>query len=122
MSSVFDQSTSLRRMGYDQKLFREMIGLFQEDGPRRLNDVHQAYENRDATGVHQAAHTLKGLAANFSAQPAVEAAAQVEQLARANQWTDLVPALARLDDALAELLTALQPLMKASSSQSMTSP
>jgi protein-histidine pros-kinase len=109
-------------MGYDQKLFREMIGLFQEDGPQRLKDAHQAYEQRDATRVHQAAHTLKGLAANFSAQPAVEAAAQVEQLARANQWSDLVPALARLDDALAELLTALQPLLKASSSQSTKSP
>ena len=107
-------------MGYDQKLFREMIGLLLEDGPRRLHQAQQGLEDRDAKQIHHAAHTLKGLAANFSAQATVDAAAAVERLANANQWGDLPQALARLDDALAELLAALQPLAK-SASQSIGS-
>lgn len=112
MNPVFDQVATLRRMGYDQQLFREMIALILEDGPKRLQDVQDAFAANDAKKMHHAAHTLKGLAANFSAQRAMDAAALVERLARAGEWTDLRPAVTKLDDAVVELLAALQPLRR----------
>src|SRR5262245_60165190 len=80
MTSVFDIEASLRRMGQDQQLFREMIGLLQEDGPRRMLEVTNGLAERSAPRIRHAAHSLKGLTANFSAPRAVGAAARLEHL------------------------------------------
>lgn len=108
MSHVFDYQASLRRMGQDGNLFREMVGLLRDDGSRRMHDVTAGLTERDANRVRHAAHTLKGLTANFSAARAVEAAEKVERLATAEKWDELEPATANLEAALAELLVALK--------------
>jgi HPt (histidine-containing phosphotransfer) domain-containing protein len=110
MTPVFNYEASLRRMGHDGQLFREMIGLLQEDSPRLLHQVESGLKERDAERVRHAAHTLKGLTANFSGLRAMVAAEAIEQLARASKWDDMGRAVAELDEAVAELRTALQPL------------
>src|SRR5262249_44992302 len=109
MTSVFDYEASLRRMGQDRQLFREMIALLQEDGPRRLGEVARGLAERSAPQIRHAAHSLKGLTANFSAARAVGAAARLEHLAREEHWTEMEPAVAELDEALSELITSLEP-------------
>src|SRR5438874_1213180 len=107
LASVFDYQASLRRMGNDAQLFREMIGLLLEDGSRRMLDVKQGVTERNAAKVRHAAHTLKGLTANFSAHRAMAAAEQLETLSRTEQWSEIDSTAAELDRALAELLTAV---------------
>jgi HPt (histidine-containing phosphotransfer) domain-containing protein len=114
MTPVFNYEASLRRMGHDGQLFREMIGLLQEDSPRLLHQVESALKERDAERVRHAAHTLKGLTANFSGLRAMEAAEALEKLARASKWDEMGRAATDLDEAVAELRTALQPLAAAS--------
>jgi HPt (histidine-containing phosphotransfer) domain-containing protein len=106
---VFDLEASLRRMGQDRQLFREMVELLCEDGPRRLGDVLEGLDEHSAPRIGHAAHALKGLTANFSAARAVAAAARVEHLARQTQWDEIEPAVAELDDSLAELIAAARP-------------
>jgi HPt (histidine-containing phosphotransfer) domain-containing protein len=87
-----------------------MVELLQDDGPRRLREVQGGLEAHELVRVHHAAHSLKGLAANFSAARATQAAASVESLAKNGDAEGRLPAAAEeLGRALDELLVALAP-------------
>jgi HPt (histidine-containing phosphotransfer) domain-containing protein len=108
MSPIYNKEATLRRMALDQELFREMISLLAEDGPRRMSELNSALERGDLARVHHAAHSLKGLAANFNAARAVEAAGKVEHLAKSGPSDGLPAATRELEQALGELLAELQ--------------
>lgn len=105
-STVFDYSGSMQRMGNDPQLFEEMLGFFREDAPVWLRRLHQGMVNSDLAAVRFAAHSLKGQAANFGAERAVQAAAVVECAARELRPTDLPAGVRDLDAAFNELLSA----------------
>jgi two-component system, sensor histidine kinase and response regulator len=105
MSLVFDKAATLERMAFDPQLFREMIELMREDSPRRLHELREALSQRDPRRMHHAAHSLKGLAANFSASRTVQAASEIEKLVRGD------PHDSRLPDAVQELQRALDELL-----------
>jgi two-component system, sensor histidine kinase and response regulator len=107
MSQIYDYTGSLHRMGDDQALFHEMVTLLRCDVPKWLNVVLAAEREGDASRVQRAAHTLKGLAANFGAGRAVAAAAEVEQLAKSQTTVGLRAAVVELETSLDELLIAL---------------
>ena len=107
MSSVYDHTGSLRRMGDDPQLFREMVALLRSDAPRHLRNARSSLCAGDWPTLERAAHTLKGLAANFGASRAVSAAADVEQRAKRDPSPALEDALAALEDAFHELAGAL---------------
>src|SRR5262245_9956609 len=79
---VFDKHAALERMAFDGQLFVEMVDLLSDDGPRRMHELQAALAAGETSRVRHAAHSLKGLAANFSAPRAVQAAAEVERLAK----------------------------------------
>lgn len=110
MSPIFDYQSSLARMGNDEALLREMAVLLLEDGPHRMQEAFNGLKSHDARRTLHAAHTLKGLAANFGAFRAVSAAGRLEDLARREIWTEMKPAADTLQQALNELLRELGPL------------
>lgn len=110
MSPIFDYHASLARMGNDEILLREMAALLLEDGPNRMQEALVGLKLQDARRTLHAAHTLKGLAANFGALRTVAAAARLEDLARGEKWSDMKPAADTLQQALDELLRELRPL------------
>ncbi len=109
MSQIYDHAGSLRRMGNDDGLFQEMVGLLLSDAPPLLIAVQSAHQEGDCVRLHRAAHTLKGLASNFGAARAVAAAAEVEQLAKIRQSAGLPAAISAMEEALDELIAALAP-------------
>lgn len=105
---VFDKAAALERMAFDAQLFGEMIELIREDGPRRMEELRSHLAAGDLPGVRHAAHSLKGLTANFSAGRAMRAAAEVEKLAKAGDPEGRLPAaVPELHEALSELLAEL---------------
>jgi HPt (histidine-containing phosphotransfer) domain-containing protein len=105
---VFDKQATLERMAFDAQLFGEMIDLLSQDGPRRLNELQRALQAADLPRVRHAAHSLKGLAANFNATRTVQAAAQIEKVAKSGEFVEQLPdAVAELSEALHELLEEL---------------
>lgn len=116
MSKIFDHEGSLLRMGNDHELFHEMVQLLQTDAPPLLAALHNAHRDGDPQRLHRAAHTLKGLAANFGADRAVAAAVEVEKLAKARQSAGLPAAITRLEESLDELAVALAPTLEESRS------
>lgn len=107
MSQIYDQSGSLRRMGDDRELFQEMVTLLRSDAPRWLSVATAAQRESDPQRLERAAHTLKGLSANFGASRTVAAAAEVERVAKSQQVSGWPAAIVELEDALDELLAAL---------------
>lgn len=106
---IFDQRAALERMAFDVQLFREMVELLRQDGPRRMRELQAALDEGRLADVRHAAHSLKGLAANFNAVQAVPAAAAVEQLAKSGDGEGRLPAAAfELQQALDALLAALE--------------
>ena len=91
-----DFPAALRWVDGDRKLLAELIAIFLEDCPKRLRDLDQAVNEGNASGVRQAAHSLKGMVAGFHASSAHGLAAEMEGLGKAgnlSKASDLLSAL-----------------------------
>ena len=75
---AMDLAAALVRLGGDGKLLDDLIGFFFEDAFKLLAEMHGSVVRSDWPTVRRSAHSLKGLAANFSAAPAVAALQLVE--------------------------------------------
>jgi two-component system sensor histidine kinase/response regulator len=107
---VLDDAALLGLVGGDADLLRELVGLFLEDGPRRLEEIRAALEARDAEALLRAAHQLKGSAASVCGKRTSSAALRLEELAEKADLVEagrLYPTLERELDKLQEELALL---------------
>ena len=77
-------SELLALMEGDRDLLLELIDVFFEDAPQRIEAVRRALADRDAEALYKAAHALKGSAGNFGVPHVVGRANRLEALAREN--------------------------------------
>lgn len=103
---MIDFQGSLARMGGDVTLLHDMARFFLEDTPEMMRTVEAEIVGERAS---RAAHSIKGLAANFGAAPVVEVASELEAAASAEmERRDLVRELhSRLDELSSELRAML---------------
>jgi PAS domain S-box-containing protein len=108
--AAFDMAAALDRVDGDTELLKELAGLFLGECPQWMAEIRQAIDQRDATKLHQAAHTLKGSVGNFGARAAFEAAQRLEtdghdqDWSRAEEdWVMLAEAIGRIEPAFVEL-------------------
>jgi two-component system sensor histidine kinase/response regulator len=106
---VIDATALMGAVGGDRRLLSELVGLFEIEGPRRLQELHRALAANDAAGVEAAAHGLKGNAASLHAKRSFDAASAVELLARTNALHHAPAACAALEHEIAQLQRALAP-------------
>ena len=85
MSNAFDESALLDRVDGDVEFLEETIEMLDEDSPALLEQIRTAAESRDAENLVKAAHALKGMLANFCAEPAEAAARKLESMGREGQ-------------------------------------
>jgi len=78
---AFDRTSTLARLGGDEQLLEEVIGLFLDDCPLHLAAIKAAVTGRDLQALRNSAHALKGAAGNISASALVKAAATLERIA-----------------------------------------
>jgi signal transduction histidine kinase/CheY-like chemotaxis protein len=77
---VMDRASALERLGGDQELLADVMRIFMEDCPPRLNAIKAAVDGRDADAIRTTAHALKGAAGNISAGALFEAAQVMERI------------------------------------------
>jgi len=104
---MVDLEGSLKRLGGDRSLFLEFVQVFQEDSPGLIKTVRDGVAHRDGPAIERAAHSLRGLVSNFGAQPAVRAAANMEEAAKAEQWDRAESIRDSLEKMIARLSAAL---------------
>jgi HPt (histidine-containing phosphotransfer) domain-containing protein len=105
---AFDYQDSLSRLGGDDELFDEILDIFLEDAPKILAQASSSLAQGDSATLERAAHTLKGLSANFAAASAVEAGYAVELLAREHRLDSAAACFGRLEAELHRLEDALR--------------
>jgi len=108
---VLDLARALEAVEGDEELLRELAELFLEDFPRMVEEIRAAAADRDAAGLHRAAHTLKGSVAVLGAPAVGEIAYALECAGRAEDLDAAPPLLERLDQAAARLSEALGELL-----------
>ena len=78
---AFDADALRHRLSGDQELMVEVVRLFLEDLPLRLAAIKDAVAGGNAVALREAAHALKGAAANLSALGLFEATRVLERVA-----------------------------------------
>jgi HPt (histidine-containing phosphotransfer) domain-containing protein len=112
--ALVDLDAALLRLGGDDELLRDLIGYFFEDAPPLLDSIQRGLASREATLVERSAHSLKGLAANFTGQRAVRAAMRLEKQAHTGDLSDGQSLAAELEQEVAALRGALALYLNAS--------
>jgi DNA-binding response OmpR family regulator len=87
-AGVFDERAALAYAGGDRELLREVVTLFRHDSPARARRIERALQRRDGEGLRAEAHALKGAIATLGSGAGRAAAAELEALGRAHQFTD----------------------------------
>ncbi len=107
----FDRDVVMNRVGGDRDLLNEVVQLFLADAPILVAQVRKAIGGGDAPALERAAHTLKGLVANFSVTAAV-AASQLENMARQKNLAEAHESLQQVEHQVSQLTAALQALIR----------
>ena len=77
------------------------VQRFFSDASLRLDALQQALMHGDAAAAEQAAHALKGSAANLGAQRIADSSEEIEKLSRAGDLVSIVPIVAHLQGEIA---------------------
>ncbi len=104
---AFDPRPLRQRLNEDDDLVRELIVLFQEDCPRRLEEIRAAVEASDAASVERTTHLLKGSVSNFAASEVVRAAQHLEDMGREGNLREAHDAYRTLEGSLSGFRAAL---------------
>jgi signal transduction histidine kinase/CheY-like chemotaxis protein len=95
------------RLGGDTELCSDVIQVFLEDCPGRLSAIKAAVDARDGEAIRNAAHALKGAAANLSASGLFEAAAMLERVGAESRMAAADAAWRRLSTEAALVIDSL---------------
>src|SRR5437016_9179344 len=71
-NQVFDQKKLMSMVDNDESLLLDIVSLFLEDCPTKLNEIRKAIARKDSNVVMNEAHALKGAVGNFAARAAFE--------------------------------------------------
>lgn len=116
MSEVINRQELLNRLDNDLELLQDLIELFLEDYPARLQEIEQAVVSQNAAQLCSAAHTLKGSVGNFCAQDAYHAAFVLEKRGRENNFSGAQDDLLRLQSEMKRVGEALQVVARETAS------
>jgi two-component system, sensor histidine kinase and response regulator len=104
---AFDRAVGLERLGGDEELFAEVVGVFLGDAPKLMAELRRAVTAGDAPAVQRAAHGLKGAAGYVGGAPTAVAAAELEKVGASGDLADAPQTLDRLTTEVDRLTAAL---------------
>lgn len=104
----FDPEHLMDRLGGDRRLLEEIVSLFEEQRPRLMQRLAAAVEAEDVSEARSVAHLLKGMVANFGAEPPRLAARAIERAAMQGRMERTPRLLATLEEHLDDLDEALE--------------
>jgi HPt (histidine-containing phosphotransfer) domain-containing protein len=112
MSSAFDKDALMDRVEGDVEFLEETIAMLDGDSPALLEQIRIAAAARDAENLVKAAHALKGMLANFCAEPAETAARELEKMGREERLGDVETASDQLQRETRRLQEALHEFLR----------
>jgi HPt (histidine-containing phosphotransfer) domain-containing protein len=108
---VFDRRTALDRVGDDEEVLAEVIGLFLQDVSGRMDDIRRAIREGDPKRLETAAHTLKGAASCLGGESTAAAASRLEALGKTEELSGATEGLAELECELKRFIDEISRLV-----------
>lgn len=105
----FDKLAVLGRLANDESLFVDLATYFLEDAPAAMERARAAMQESNAEQLLHAAHAIKGMAANLSAETTRLCAQKLEQQAAEGQLDEAAETVEQLDREIDRLVQALEP-------------
>ncbi|MFP4308940.1 MAG: PAS domain S-box protein [Desulfococcaceae bacterium] len=100
---VLDRAALLDRCMDKEDLAREILGIFLDEMPLRIQELRTALDAGDASAAHMAVHSIKGMAANTGAEALRLLAGKMENAIRAGDLEAVGERMGRLAEKLEEL-------------------
>ena len=72
----------------DEEMIADLLEIFEETFGEILNDTKAAVESKSFDDLEHAAHTLKGMIANFFAEDLISAAQKLESMGKSSELVD----------------------------------
>jgi HPt (histidine-containing phosphotransfer) domain-containing protein len=104
-------AAALREWG-GEKLLGQMVRLFLENSPTRMEQIRSGVEGGDLKEAERAAHSLKSSAANLGAEELRTLAADIERTAGTRDPESVRALLGSLNTAYAKAIAALETVEK----------
>jgi PAS domain S-box-containing protein len=98
-----DEKAALPRFDNDRAFFLEMCHDFMKNLPDRMEELSSSLEKKDAAAFSRAAHNLKGVSANFNANPVHRISEEMERLGQQDELEQAGPLLEQLQAELVRL-------------------
>ena len=115
-STIINRDTLGRLEGWGgPKLVTEMIRLFLENGPTRMDQIRTVLADDDVDQPERGAHSLKSSAANIGAEHVRRIADEIEIAASEGQAPRVRELLPDLEEAFAEASQELESIVQGSS-------
>ena len=111
LREILDVAALERQTGGDASLRAEIVRMFLEDCPQRVEAIGAAIADADPAALASSAHALKGTAAYLKAATVRERAADLERCGRDARLADAPAAFDRLRAAVGDLIPELQKLV-----------
>jgi CheY-like chemotaxis protein len=105
---LLNWNEALERVGGNAQMLKDLVALFLEEGPRLLAEIRRAMDQGNAAELRRQAHTLKGSAALFAAEPTVRAARLLEYLGRDGKLEEAERAWSEMEQEMGGLLAELE--------------
>ncbi len=107
IQAVFDLNEAEQRIPGGREGVRNMASGLLDECSGLTESIREALADGDATGVHRAAHTLKGSAALFGAKRLTQAALAIESMGGSGELEGIEAGLEHLQRELALFADAL---------------
>lgn len=108
---TLDYEALLDELGGDRKLRRNLLEMLIASTTESSMLIRSAYAERDSAALATSAHKLRSALVAFGAQPAANAASQLEEIGRRADLTTASAVLDRLQDELTRLQVAVAHLL-----------
>ncbi|CAN5354481.1 hypothetical protein BH10PLA2_BH10PLA2_06930 [soil metagenome] len=105
---AFDPKQALQLLGDDEAFLAEIIALFLDDLPIRLEALNRALSSNDAPGVRREAHTIKGASSNLAAGEVCRTAEHLEAIGASGDLSSATQAHQELQQELDRLVNELR--------------
>lgn len=108
---LIDFEELLERTENDRELMRDLLTIFKEEFPQRLQELSEAVACLNAANVVLEAHALKGMLSNLAAVEPAAAVAELERFGRNNETSRFLESFSHFEAIAKELSRQVEACM-----------
>jgi two-component system sensor histidine kinase/response regulator len=108
----WDVGTTLERLGGDEELLHEVLGIFLEEVPRHMASLRRAIAEKDAGAIEGLAHTLKGELGYLGIAGVLQRAREMEEFGQQSHFRLAAELYEAFEPEVAEILVSVRRLIR----------